>query len=110
LREWIADTNPTDPRSVFRIVSISGGPQVRVEFQSSASRQYTLNYSNDLITEAQPGTVWAVVPGQIDIPGNGGLQTLTDNAPLPQRFYQVSVRIPPAGVLQPAPRKRSRRR
>lgn len=112
LREWIADTNPTDPRSVFRIASIAGGPQVSVQFPSSASRRYTLYYSNDLITEIQPGTVWAPVSGQIDVPGNGGLQTLTDNASLPQRFYQVSVRIPgnPGGVPQTAPRKRARRR
>ena len=110
LREWIADTNPVDPRSAFRIASISGGPAVSVQFQSSANRRYTLHYSNDLLTELQPGTIWAPVPGQIDVPGNGALQTLIDNAPVPQRFYQVSVRLPPSPSPHTAPRKRPRRR
>ena len=37
---------------------------------------------------------WTPVSGQTDIPGTGGLLTLSDANGGPSRFYRVSVRMP----------------
>ena len=88
-QEWEADTNPTNTASVFRIATISTGPPVAVAFSSSAARLYTLLVCADLATAA-----WTPVPGQIDIPGNDDMLTLTDTNPPTPAFYRVSVRMP----------------
>ena len=91
-QEWLADTNPRDPRSFLRIESIAHGTPVRIRFQSSANRSYTLHYSIDLITEISPGSVWAPVPGQVNLPGSGGIDTLVDETSAAQRFYRIEGR------------------
>jgi parallel beta-helix repeat protein len=91
LHEWIADTDPTDPGSQLRIVSFNFGPPFTLRFQSSAGRRYTLSATVDLT----PPASWAPVPGQIRIPGTGGLDTLTDNnASTPNKFYRLNVELP----------------
>jgi hypothetical protein len=91
-QEWFANTNPRDPRSFLRIESITRGSPVQVRFQSSLGRIYTLLYSNDLATEISPGSVWAPVPGQVDIPGSGGIDILVDDTSNAQRFYRIEAR------------------
>jgi len=87
-QEWTADTDPTNAASVLRIGTISPGPPVSVSVQSSAARLYTLESCSDL-----PAGLWTAVPGATDIPGTGGLFTLSDPNPSPApRFYRVSVR------------------
>jgi hypothetical protein len=89
-QEWVSDTDPTNALSYFRIAAISNLPPVTVSFASSSNRQYTLVCSTNLV-----GTVWADVAGQVDVPGNGRLRTLTDtNAAAPEKFYRVSVKVP----------------
>ena len=39
-------------------------------------------------------TVWTNVPGQLDVPGNGGLHALTDTNAASARFYRVGVKLP----------------
>ena len=87
-QEWTADTDPTNAASVLRII-ISPGPPVSVSVQSSAARLYTLQSCADLSTG-----LWIPVPGATDIPGTGGLLSLTDPNPGSSRFYRISVRRP----------------
>ena len=87
--EWLADTNPTNALSCFRITAISNGPPVTVEFGSSSNRVYTLLSCTNL---AAP--FWTPVPGQTSIQGNGALQELSDTNAAPPRFYRVQVQVP----------------
>jgi len=41
-QEYVADTDPTNIVSYFRITAISNLPPWRVYFESSANRRYTL--------------------------------------------------------------------
>lgn len=91
LHEWLADTDPIDPQSRLRIVSFEFGPPFTLRFQGSAGRRYTLNATTDLT----PPAIWTPVPGQIRIPGTGGLDTLTDSSvTTPNKFYRLSVELP----------------
>ena len=59
-------------------------------YPSSASRKYTLYYQTNLASG-----VWTNIPSQTDIPGNGGMEALTDPSPAgAQRFYRIGVRLP----------------
>ena len=90
--EYIAGTDPTGPDSYFHILSTTKSASgFTVSFLSSASRLYTLYYSTDLVS----GT-WTAVSSQTNIPGTGGVETLTDPAPvnLTKEFYRVGVTVP----------------
>lgn len=89
-QEWIADTNPTDPDSLFRIVNLTQGPPASVQFLSSSNRIYAL-----LEALNAPGS-FAPVPGLENVPGTGQLQTLPVPAPTDSRprFYQLRARLP----------------
>lgn len=89
LQAWIADANPTNASSFLEAAAISNVPPVTVYFQSSSNRIYSLAYS------ANPQTNWTPVPGQVYVPGTGGMMSLKDaNAVAQQRFYRVSVAVP----------------
>jgi len=94
LQEWVADTNPTNALSYFRIAGISNGPPVAVHFLSSSNRQYTLSCATNLAGNG-PDIIWSNVSGQVNVPGTGATRALTDtNAPNRQKFYRVGVRVP----------------
>ena len=88
LSEWMADTDPADPQSRFRIASVSPQPPTTIRVQSSAARVYTLWSKADLAGS------WMPVPVAINVPGNGGLLDLTDANAAAQQFYRVSVSLP----------------
>jgi hypothetical protein len=88
--EYIADTDPHDRESLFRIAAISNAPPAAIWFTSSAARVYTL-----WTCEALTGGVWRAVSGQSGIPGRGGLDRLTDTDLAPSRFYRLGVELPP---------------
>ncbi len=90
LQEWIADTDPTNALSFFRIEALLAGPPVTAQFLSSTNRLYTLSSSTALGGEPQ----WNNVAGHIDVPGSGGLTSLTDTNSGPGSYYRLSVRIP----------------
>jgi hypothetical protein len=90
LQEWIADTDPTNALSYFRIETISNLPPVVVQFLSSSDRLYSLLSSTNL-TDAGG---FSAVPGGIDVPGIGGLQTVTDTNSAAASFYRVNVKLP----------------
>jgi hypothetical protein len=89
-QEYIADTIPTNALSYFHLQGITSLPNVAVSFQSSSNRSYTLYADADLST----GT-WSNVSGQANVPGTGGLLTLTNPSPanLPM-FFRVGVQLP----------------
>lgn len=88
-QEYVADTDPMDPASVFRIEAVDLGPPIAVQvIPSSSARVYTLLRRANL-HEGQ----WGAVPGQVDVPGGDG--ELCDNAdPGDGFFYRVQVEVP----------------
>jgi len=89
-QEWIADTDPTNALSYFLIETISNLPPVAVQFLSSSNRLYTLLSTTNL-AEAN---AFNAVPGQADVRGTGGVQTLTDTNAAAALFYRVNVKLP----------------
>jgi hypothetical protein len=90
LEEWLADTNPTNALSFFRIVAVTNVPPFSVSFQSSSNRLYSLTSSTGLVDSV----TWEPVAGQTGIQGNGGLQTLVDSTGASNGFYRVTVQLP----------------
>ena len=90
LSEYIADTDPQDGGSFLCIVAISNAPSPAICFTSSAARVYTLWYRDTLTTGE-----WAHIQAQVNIPGHGGLDHLTDGGSATSRFYRISVELPP---------------
>ena len=77
-----------DPAADFRITAVTAGPPLRVYFLSSTNRLYSLQSCADLATRA-----WSDVPGAADLPGHGGLESLTDSrGAIASRFYRVQVK------------------
>ena len=89
LHEWIADTDPNDAASYFRIEAINRAAAVRVWFESSSERNYTLEYT------PSPTDTWNGVAGQVNVPGAGGMEDLQDGAGATSRLYRVQVGLPP---------------
>jgi len=84
LAEFLADTVPTDPASVFRIVGIDLTNDAReVRFTTRPGRRYRLEATHDL----RAGFVESL---DEEIAGTGDIATLADSAPLGgARFYRV---------------------
>jgi hypothetical protein len=87
LHEYVADTDPTNAASLFRLETLPDGRPAVVGFSSSSNRLYTLYYRTNLTA----GT-WAIVPGQADISGAGGTQYLSDTNQAAGKYYRVGVR------------------
>ena len=88
LQSWIADQNPTNPESLFRILTVSNGPPVMVSFSNSASRVYSLYAKTNFFSS------WRSVANQTNVPGNGEVMSLQDTNTRPFNFYRVGVSIP----------------
>ena len=93
-QEYVADTDPNDPSSVFRINGLEPGPPASVGFEpASTQRVYLLQYTDDLASG-----VWTDV-GDGPRPGAGAGDALTDTAgqappATGRRFYRVQVDLP----------------
>lgn len=90
--ENIADTDPTDTNALFRVLSVSNGPPLTVQFQpGSTGRVYTFQYTEDL----NDPQIWSNVPGQGPRPGPGGVDAMSDDdSPTPKRQYRIKVELP----------------
>ena len=64
--EYVADTNPTNALSYFKIQSVTNSGSFKVFYQSSASRKYSLYFTTNLTS----GT-WNPVSSQTNITGSG---------------------------------------
>jgi hypothetical protein len=91
-QEWMADTNPTNAASCLTVSILSNTPPVVAAAPTSTARLYTLLFITNL-AGSMTSTMWAPVPSQIDIPGNGSAVLLTDTNPPAPAFYRVSVRF-----------------
>ncbi|MFP6906017.1 MAG: hypothetical protein VCG02_12415 [Verrucomicrobiota bacterium] len=93
-QEYIADTDPSDATSFLRIETVSHTPGgVDVQFSpASENRYYTLSRRADL-----PAGTWSDVPGNINIPGVGGINVLEDTGTATQQFYiyRIGVQVSP---------------
>lgn len=89
-QEWVTDTDPTSALSSFRIEAIAPGPPTTLQFFSSSNRQYTLTYATNLASVP----AWLSVPSQVNIAGNGGLDSLTDTNGATGKFYRIGVKTP----------------
>lgn len=89
-QEYVADTDPNDLASVFRLTGIDPGPPVSVGFEpSSTQRVYRLQYTDDL-----SAGVWHDV-GAAARPGEGEGDAMSDSQnPAGRRFYRVQVDLP----------------
>jgi hypothetical protein len=86
--EWLADTDPMDSNSLFRIENISFEPSgVRLSFQTSPIRQYQVE-----ATEQLDGTPFAIFRA---LDGDGGLVSVIGTNESASQFYRVRVRPPP---------------
>ncbi len=90
-QEWVADTNPTNGLSYFKLTGMTGSNGVaEVRFVSSSNRVYTLYRATNLVQAA-----WTNIAGRSRIPGIGGADRLTDTNGAPSRgYYRVSVEVP----------------
>ena len=88
--EQIADTNPTNALSYFRLLIPASGRPDGLRIASAVGRFYTLQASSDLGAD----NTWSNVTGQVDIPGTGELLDLTDPAPAGARWYRLWVTRP----------------
>jgi hypothetical protein len=93
-QEFVADTNPTNALSLFRITAITYSPTVAVFFTSSSRRRYTLLYRTNLAAGKPSDFVWTPVAGQTNVPGSGGVDALRDTNATAPRFYRVRARLP----------------
>ncbi len=89
-QEYVADTDPTNPASYFRVAAVSNVSSWRLYFLSSSNRQYTMHWCSNLVNG-----VWTNIPGAGPRPGTGGADTLSDtNMPPNGPFYRLKVELP----------------
>ncbi|TFH16214.1 MAG: VCBS repeat-containing protein [Lentisphaerales bacterium] len=89
-REFVADTDPWRSASFLEIIAISNMSGSAIYFMSSASRVYSLNWSDDL-----SAGIWTNITGQTNRAGTGGLDLLSDpDAVSTMRFYRIEVSVP----------------
>ena len=88
--EYIADTDPTDSNSYFRVTQITHESPVTVRFDSSTGRLYILEGATNLVNG-----LWTNVPGAGPRLGAGDGDALTDtNEPPWGPYYRLGVELP----------------
>ncbi len=90
---YVADLDPTNALSCFKVVSVAHLPAAQAICFSNASpaRVYRLLYAQSLASGA-----WTNLPGAAWQPGVSGQMTLLDTNTTPTRFYRVQVALPDA--------------
>jgi hypothetical protein len=88
-QEYLADTDPTNAASYFRITGVTNLPPWTIYFNSSSERAYTLSWCSNLADG-----IWTNVPGQESRQGIGGPDQMQDMNTSPSRFYRLKVELP----------------
>lgn len=88
--EYIADTQPTNANSYFRIRDLLAGDLPGIQFESSTNRFYTMEFIDNLMTGQ-----WHSVPGMEMLDGEGGMHTIHDPSGAGKaRIYRLNVYRP----------------
>ncbi len=89
-QEHVANTDPTDSNSVFRVTAMTNHPPFTLYFESSDERVYTLEGCDDLTVGD-----WHPVTNAGPRRGFGGADALADDNEPPQGpFYRLKVELP----------------
>jgi hypothetical protein len=88
-QEYVADTDPTNAASYFRITGVTNLPPWTIYFDSSSDRTYTLSWCSNLVDG-----FWTDVTGQEPRKGIGGPDQMQDINTSPSRFYRLKVDLP----------------
>lgn len=89
-KEFIADTNPTNAASYFRVTHIDCGPPVVVHFEpGSTGRVYSFQFTDDLKSGS-----WTHVSGVTPRMGHGGEDSMSDTNIVPARSHRILVEHP----------------
>jgi hypothetical protein len=83
--EYIADTDPTNKSSFFKLDLSPSDPTL--SWHTSSNRLYTLRSSTNL-------TEWTIVPQMSNMPGTGGTMVFTSESSAPRLFFKMSVALP----------------
>ena len=91
LEEYLAGTDPTNPRNVLRPTIVKGAAGLQLSFQSVLGHKYRVESKINLESPLD----W--IPITPSIEGDGTLQTIILNPSIdgPKRFYRVAVEISP---------------
>ena len=88
LEEWIADTNPTNDMSFFKITDITGDVTRVIFYRTSSNRQYTVQAN----PEPNDDAAWTnLAPPMM---GSGGTDSVSDATSKPIDAYRGSVELP----------------
>ncbi len=87
--EYMADTHPTNPLSIFEL-KISETTDMTVSWGSSSNRRYALSYATNLLDT----TPWAPIPQMTNVPGTGGIIVYTNLNPDIRGFFRATVFLP----------------
>ena len=90
-QEYLADTDPTNAFSCFKILAVSNLPPWTVYFWSSTGRVYTLEGCTNLAL----GNAGFSVIGPTNIFGLNQLLGLPGSSTKTQFFYRVRAQLPP---------------
>ncbi len=88
--EYLADTDPTDGDSIFRMDSFSVSVDQTVTFNGSMARQYQLFYTTNNL--AVSNLIWTAHGNPVWGTGTGSSITVTNAAPAV--FYRLRVTLP----------------
>jgi hypothetical protein len=90
-QEYLAGTEPLDPKSSFAVREVSAAPSgtLTIRWESVVGRRYKLQRSNDLSS----ATAWTELPGTYE--GIGGTLTAIDSPPLTSAYHFYRLVIVP---------------
>lgn len=83
--EYIADTHPTNPASVFMLSILSAG-DTNVFWNSSSNRHYSLWHTTNLVDTQS----WAPISQMTNLPGTGGIMVYTNPSTDDLKFFRAS--------------------
>ena len=88
-QEYVADTDPTNAASCFRIRGATNQPPLAIWFDSSTNRRYALFACSNLVNG-----VWTRVEEVAERPGAGGPDFIQVPTPLPGHTFRPGVVLP----------------
>lgn len=88
-QEYVADTDPTNAASFFRISGATNLPPWTIYFDSSSNRLYGVLWCSNLVEG-----IWTNIPGLESRQGAGGPDQMQITNGKPSRFHRLNVALP----------------